>query len=450
MKRKAPTVKQPKKVQLPQYSKNKRQKTSNATSSQSGSASKGGHYSVDSKGNIITLPNTKPVKPGLTNDVSGKGLDIQDWQREEDGQITPMPEDFDAEEDDGVFEQQAKKVRIDLGKKYLEKKYKEDRQKIQERKPEETLDVQEILDRENNQEDDGEEVDSMWKGIPIEPVPFNADRLKPDSTVVLFGKRREGKSFLARNILYCMRAIFTRGLIFSHTKFNMFWQNHVPERFIHAEYNPYVLQLFLDQQKELARRWAMGEQINPWAFVIMDDILEPRLRFDPVLKQLFTEGRHFKIFVLVTTQYVKGLPPTVRSNVDLAVTFRQAQLMSKEAIAEEYMSKIPKDEGMRLIDAYCKKYKDNSGQFLVVDTDDRLANSINDMFCIGKAIDPGPFLLGSVEWWGDEIDQIRKNADQKIQNIEEDLRNEYRQREKNLLKLDPRAKLALINKYCKF
>lgn len=56
---------------------------------------------------------------------------------------------------------------------------------------------------------------------PIKPSWFsNWNIFRPDDTVVLNGKRRTGKSYLMRNILYEMRHMFWGGLVFTATKHN--------------------------------------------------------------------------------------------------------------------------------------------------------------------------------------------------------------------------------------
>lgn len=56
---------------------------------------------------------------------------------------------------------------------------------------------------------------------PIKPRWFTDYNLfRPDDTVVLNGKRRTGKSFMMRKILFEMRHCFWGGLVFSATKHN--------------------------------------------------------------------------------------------------------------------------------------------------------------------------------------------------------------------------------------
>ena len=56
---------------------------------------------------------------------------------------------------------------------------------------------------------------------PIKPHWFTDYNLfRPDDTVVLNGKRRTGKSFMMRKILFEMRHCFWGGLVFSATKHN--------------------------------------------------------------------------------------------------------------------------------------------------------------------------------------------------------------------------------------
>jgi hypothetical protein len=59
---------------------------------------------------------------------------------------------------------------------------------------------------------------------------FDVNVIKRDYTLVFAGRRGSGKTFLMRWILYHMRKCFPRGLCFTRTRVNKFWQTMMPDR----------------------------------------------------------------------------------------------------------------------------------------------------------------------------------------------------------------------------
>lgn len=49
---------------------------------------------------------------------------------------------------------------------------------------------------------------------------------------------------------------------------------------------------------------------------------------------------------MISTQYVAGLHPGVRSNADLAFTFTQKALRQREALVDEYFGKLSVGPGV--------------------------------------------------------------------------------------------------------
>ena len=60
-----------------------------------------------------------------------------------------------------------------------------------------------------------------------------------------------------------------------------------------------------------------GSQIDPRAFLIMDDCLhDNKWTKDKMMRLLFMNGRHWKIMTVITMQYPLGIPPVLRTNID--------------------------------------------------------------------------------------------------------------------------------------
>lgn len=246
----------------------------------------------------------------------------------------------------------------------------------------------------------------------IHLVPFNANIIKPDWTLVVLGKRRTGKSYFARWIMHRMRQFYPRGWVFTRTRHNGFWQNHVPDRFIHDGFQQHVVQEIIQQQKDLAdiRHKNKESTLNDWAFIIFDDVIDQNLRFETLFEQLFYNGRHLHLFIIVTAQYVKSLHPGVRANADLMVTFIQAQEMQRECIAKEWIDGLPKKTSFRILDMLTPKSdepnrEERRNAFIAIDTSYVDFKPADENIYIGKASDPGPFALGGPEYWKKDMDK---------------------------------------------
>jgi hypothetical protein len=111
--------------------------------------------------------------------------------------------------------------------------------------------------------------------------------------------------------------------------------------------------------------------------------------------ELFVAGRHYRLFVLITTQYAKAITPTLRGNTDYLFLFKTVQQRQKEALCEDYFgSFFTKDGFYHTLDTYTE---DSEG--LVVDTSPENHVTPDEMMRWWKAVDPGPFPMGSKEYW---------------------------------------------------
>ena len=176
-----------------------------------------------------------------------------------------------------------------------------------------------------------------WPTLELFPLDIEKD-VMDDFTVVVVGRRRSGKSFLARWLMFHLKHRFPCGVVITGTKVNGFWQSYVPEVFIHTvEDMDFVLERFYRRQEFLKKHPELG--IDPRAFLILDDVMaDPNIvRYSKMLNKAFTEGRHYNAFTIVLLQDPRGIPPRLRENTDLCIMFRQFQKGRKEAVAEDYI-----------------------------------------------------------------------------------------------------------------
>lgn len=217
-----------------------------------------------------------------------------------------------------------------------------------------------------------------------------------DYTISCFGKRRTGKTWVARNLMYLKRNRFNHGLVITKTKFNGFWQNYFPENVVHGSYDPVILQQFMLVQLEIMD-WNdkhPDQKINRRAVVVLDDVVcDKHVRYCDTLATLFYNGRHFGIFLIICSQYVFGLPPGLRSNSDLVFIMRQFQKRQRDQLNEDFADMLEDDH--ELFEAMDKNTKDNG--CMVVDISDP-NKEIGEMFYRWKAELTPLFEIGSLIW----------------------------------------------------
>lgn len=227
---------------------------------------------------------------------------------------------------------------------------------------------------------------------------WDVENLKLDATVVAVGKRRTGKSWAFRNIMWHMRDKIPAGIVISQTDpLNKFWQDYVPKKYIFPKYDPALLRAIFKRQKNILDdpilTDAEKDKIAPF-FILLDDVIsDQRLKYDEEIMELFVAGRHYRLFVLITTQYAKAITPTLRGNTDYALLLKNIQGRQREALWEDFGDFMTKDGFYAMLDNYTE---DN--EILVIDTSDPCLDPMEMMFW-WKAQDIKPFRMGSEAYW---------------------------------------------------
>ncbi len=161
---------------------------------------------------------------------------------------------------------------------------------------------------------------------------FKPRSIKQNSVIFIIGKRGSGKSTVAESIMRHHRNI-KEGVCISKTdKMNRFWSKHIPELFVHHKYSPKITDRILTHQE---KRWAKierrcierGEEPDPAnippVFAIYDDVTYDKsfLR-DDATRELFMNGRHYNIMVIITCQYLMDMGPDLRNQIDYVIILK--------------------------------------------------------------------------------------------------------------------------------
>lgn len=242
----------------------------------------------------------------------------------------------------------------------------------------------------------------------LELKKFDITRVQDDNVVVLLGKRKTGKSFLVRDIMYYHRDIPVGTVISGTESANCFYGKMVPKLFIHDEYKPEIIDNILKRQKAITTRYnkevaLYGKTtLDPRAFLIMDDCLHDSCwKRDKNIRYIFMNGRHRKLMYLLPMQYPLGVPPDLRTNVDFTFILRENNFGNRKRIYENYASIFPTFE------VFCTVMDQVTEGFgcLVIDNTSR-SNKLEENVFWYEAEEHEHYTLGSKIFWQAHNDNI--------------------------------------------
>jgi hypothetical protein len=232
------------------------------------------------------------------------------------------------------------------------------------------------------------------KDLPqIKIKRFDMENIKRDSTILIIGKRRTGKSVLIADIMKHMRDI-PKGIVFSGTEsVNPFYNRFIPDLYIHHEYKPAIVQEIFKAQRKKVRREGKHENNN--MFIIMDDVLSSAedWKNDQTIKEIFFNGRHYNIFYILAIQYGLGITPNLRNGVDYTFIFKENILKSRKMLHESFCGAVPFKIFQQILDSTTENH-----ECLVVDNSSN-SNKIEDIFYYYKAKQHDNFKVGSHSFW---------------------------------------------------
>jgi Hom_end-associated Hint len=197
---------------------------------------------------------------------------------------------------------------------------------------------------------------------------------------------------LITSLLYEKRHIFPVALIMSGTEdSNGHYKKLVPSSFVYNKLNEKKIEDFVIRQKAAKKHIA-----NPWAVLLLDDCTDdPKLFNKSLFQGLYKNGRHWKMWFILSLQYCMDIKPVIRTNVDGVFILRESNLRNRKSLWENYAGIVP-DFSMfcsimdQITDNYTALYIHNA----------TTSNSLEDCLFWYKAKDvPKEFRFGARDLW---------------------------------------------------
>ena len=197
--------------------------------------------------------------------------------------------------------------------------------------------------------------------------------IKLGSVIILAGKPAQGKSYLIKYFFYKNRKKFDFGIVLTKTKFNGGY-SFIPTNYVHPDYSEEKIKALMKIQSDLIEKG-----INKQAFIIIDDCLTSEFN-NQLFTDLITQHRHYNITVIISTQYIYKINPTIRECANYAIMFRQSTKRSIEALYESFGNHFNNYKEFKTY------LTDNTGdyQFIFVDINSQ-SDKLNEIYNILKA-----------------------------------------------------------------
>ena len=135
--------------------------------------------------------------------------------------------------------------------------------------------------------------------------------------------------------------------------------------------------------------------IDARAFCLLDDCLyDNSWTKDINIKAFFMNGRHKDLLFIITMQYVLGIPPLLRTNIDYVFILREPYVQNRRKIFENFAGVFGNfDVFCQVMDQCTENY-----ECLVINTNSK-SNKLEDQVFYYKAEIHDDFKIGAEEYW---------------------------------------------------
>jgi hypothetical protein len=183
-------------------------------------------------------------------------------------------------------------------------------------------------------------------------------------------KRNSGKSQLLRYMVNRSKNLFHKIFVICPTEtVNHFYKDLVPKTNIFSQYKEQWVEQLIDKMTEINSGKSDNEAKH--ILLILDDCCsDSNFHQSKTLKKLATRGRHIKIAVMITCQYIYQIPPVIRNNCDYIYVGQMNQQGLKLLTDEFLMGNIDKKE---FVDLYHSNTNDYN--FLVINNNSTTDNN---------------------------------------------------------------------------
>lgn len=160
--------------------------------------------------------------------------------------------------------------------------------------------------------------------------------IKKGSVICLIGSRGSGKSVTVKALCDHFKDIPRFDVVSKTERNNRFFSDFIPEDSIHFDYDMNLLPSIFKRQDYLIDKYGKDDPRTHIALVLDDCLCDKRIWKSPEIGELLMNGRHRNITFIFTLQYLIGISPELRSNIDFVFIYGQESNNEKKKIFDNY------------------------------------------------------------------------------------------------------------------
>lgn len=181
---------------------------------------------------------------------------------------------------------------------------------------------------------------------------FDPSEMSDGCTIQVVGRRGAGKTLVAADLLWYKRHL-KHGICMSATESsNNFWEQYIPYNFVYGEWDPRVV----DELRLVQQQKPKGPDRLPQdgAFAIFDDLMfDKKFGTHPSTRRLMMNGRHEKIFTIISAQWALGFTPEIRAQFDYIFICGDPLVQNQLRYYDHYGSVFPTFKDFKTVFEKC-------------------------------------------------------------------------------------------------
>jgi hypothetical protein len=239
--------------------------------------------------------------------------------------------------------------------------------------------------------------------ISIEPIgkgKYYGFQIDGNQRFVLGDHTVTHNSTLIADLMWHMRRIPMFICMSGTEEGNGFYGKHMHPLLIHGDYKKDIVSNLIKQQKDKLKK-CIKAGIEPnsrpdlGTGLLLDDCgFDDKIMKSEDMRILFMNGRHWKICFIVSLQYMMGLPPKLRTNVDFVFCLRENIIANQKRLYDYFFGGFKKFAHFQEAFNKCT----NNYECLVLDNTSK-STKIEDCVFYYRAFPNRDYKLGSKDLW---------------------------------------------------
>lgn len=192
--------------------------------------------------------------------------------------------------------------------------------------------------------------------------------LQKPCNMIILGHKHTGKSTFMRDMLYRLNELrYPRVVVFSGTdECNEFYRSIIPKAYIHGGLDLDLLQNIISAQRRICASIKEAEsklgkklEIDPRLVIVIDDCAYKKYATKAeVFSDVFLNGRHFHVTLMMSTQYLMTVDIVCRTNVDYLICLRETIPKNRVKIWDNFFGMFArKQDFYTVLDACTTNYE---------------------------------------------------------------------------------------------